>query len=217
MLKVNDIFGPTIQGEGSHSGAVAYFIRMSGCNMWNGKEENKAKSKCPFCDTDFLHHEEMAPDKVVKSLLYKASLDEVGTFVVVISGGEPLLQDRRDMVELITGLQSVGLQVHVETNGTVNPDYLSLFDHVTCSPKLPPEKCKINWEEVDDIKLLCPHPNSKITPEVFNGVLKSNTHLKKGAYLQPVSKNTGPTIEKLYEVGLPWRLSLQVHKYIGVE
>jgi organic radical activating enzyme len=190
--------------------------------MWSGKPEDQAESKCPFCDTDFTDGEKMSVHEVVGEV---AHLTRGKTnMLVVLSGGEPLLQQESDLVDLVKELHELGFTTQVETNGTVNkPAILSILDFVTCSPKLSPEECKIDWQHVTTLKLLYPHPNPKITPEDFNKVIVKVSSHSIQRFLQPIDKqdaqinlfNTNATIQKVKELGLPWRLSLQTHKIIN--
>jgi organic radical activating enzyme len=222
MLLVKEIFGPTIQGEGETAGCPAIFIRFSGCNMWSGKPEDQAGSQCPFCDTDFADGEKIIVDRVVSEVLHLTK--GKSNMLVVLSGGEPLLQPEADLIDLIKQLHELGYTTQVETNGTVNKRLiLGMFDAVTCSPKLAPEECKIDWKYVTALKLLYPHPNPKITPEDFDNELSKLNSDNIHRFLQPIDKqdtrinlfNTNATIQKVKELGLPWRLSLQTHKIIN--
>lgn len=137
-IKVNEIFGPTIQGEGKSGGLNVAFVRLSGCNL-----------HCIWCDTphtwnwvgtDFAH-----PDKYVKEE-EEHLMDELDIFqqivntrarAVVISGGEPFIQQKQ-LIPLLKILKAEGYWVEVETNGTVLPreEFMNLVDQVNCSPKL---------------------------------------------------------------------------------
>lgn len=217
-MRVKEIFGPTIQGEGIDTGKPAIFIRFAGCNMWSGKPEDKEKSLCPFCDTDFHGGSEFTPKEIF--IAVKELMKDKGDMSIVFSGGEPLLQDEEELRELLTLFDSQTLFTQLETNGTIDKDVVSLFDDVTLSPKLPPNKLKIKFNRVNCLKLLYPHPNPNITPESFNE--DSIRHMD--LFLQPIDaceekqskKNLDLTLKKLYELGYPWRLSLQTHKFIGV-
>lgn len=200
---VKNIFGPTIQGEGSASGTVVHFVRFAGCNMWDGRPETRAQSQCPFCDTDFRGGERLTIQEIITKLRNLGSVQNI-----VLSGGEPALQAN---VDLIAALQANKYIVHIETNGSrVLPDGI---DHVTCSPKRPREELKIEWAH--DLKLLFPPIKQGLEPEAFLDFPAENK------FLQPVDDvnseaNLKATIAKLYT--LPgWRLSLQTHKIIGVE
>lgn len=212
---VKKIFGPTLQGEGSLTGAVTLFLRFAGCNVWDGRSESKAASACPYCDTDFLGGDRLTADGIVERLL---ALAPAGGLVTV-SGGEPLLQLDR---ELALAIKAAGFHIAIETNGTKHLalDVAVHVEHVTMSPKVPPSEVALGG--CDDIKVLFPHPDHRITPEAFDAFPA------RARYLQPVN---GPslvddaavdaTIKKLYELNASspgrWRLSLQLHKVIGVE
>ena len=122
--KVKEIFGPTIEGEGSKSGEVVFFLRLSGCNRWSGKEEDRADSICHFCDTDFLGGELLEKEAIVDRLLDMGSRyyeDSHGNKIhprpfqlrVVISGGEPTLQMD---YSLLRKLKESNFLIYVETN-----------------------------------------------------------------------------------------------------
>lgn len=141
MIKVNEIFGPTVQGEGKNAGKPVVFLRLSSCNL-----------HCIWCDTPhtwnwegtkFAHpikfdqqkEEHQKPhDEVLATILNKS---EGTTKSLVISGGEPLLQQKQ-LIPLLQDLKKEGWYVEVETNGTVplRPEFADLIDQINCSPKL---------------------------------------------------------------------------------
>ena len=204
---VHKIFGKTVQGEGGMTGTVCHFIRLSGCNMWDGRPETRAESGCPFCDTDFFSHTLMTVDEILKALRDLGRVEWV-----TISGGEPSMQVDQ---YLIDNLHVSGYLVAIETNGT-RLLKANNIDHVTVSPKLPINQTVI--KKCHSIKLLYPHPNPLITPEQYESI---DCHTR---YLQPIDsedpvknkKNIQDTLSKLYELKY-WKLSLQTHKLIGVE
>ena len=204
---VKEIFGPTIQGEGTHAGKVVSFLRFGGCNKWNGKKESKPDSICNFCDTEFVGGERMTIDEIINKLL------AIGISTVVISGGEPALQVDQ---ELLNQLYVNHFDIHIETNGSVDISKVEhYFKHITCSPKQSIKETKLR--NCDDLKILYPYINEDITIAKFRRM----SHLK--GYLQPVmpndlngKENLKATIEKLYENPL-WKLSMQMHKIIEVE
>lgn len=210
---VKSIFGPTVQGEGSLTGTVTHFLRFAGCNMWNGREADRASSQCPYCDTDFLGGERLEVDAIVERLCALPRCDWV-----TISGGEPLLQLDE---ELAIALRRVGFKLAVETNGTraLSLGLAAALDHVSCSPKVPPEEIKLT--ACDDLKVLWPHPNPKITPAAFR------TFTATHRFLQPINGHDSLDTEtvkrataecfSLCAQGSAWRLSVQLHKVIGVE
>ena len=215
MLNVHSIFGPTIQGEGTVTGVPSIFVRFSGCNMWSGEEKTRANSMCPFCDTDFLEGEQMEVDGIIETIQGLSGYKD-GWYMVVLTGGEPLLQPHNDLKNLINILNALNYQTQIETNGSINSPLLKYIDIVTCSPKLPLEDCKINWGYVHNLKLLYPHPNPEIRPEQFNILDIVEKHL------QPIDgpdykENVKATIDKVYELGIAWKISLQTHKFMEVE
>jgi len=202
---VHEIFGPTIQGEGGMTGTVCHFLRFSGCNMWDGRPATRAASRCPFCDTDFFSHTLMTADQIVERL---AGLPRVEW--VTISGGEPALQLDD---ELCDALHDAGYLIAVETNGT--RELRGSPDYVTLSPKLPP--ARTIPAHVDCLKVLYPHPNPLITPEAFAGFFAGSR------YIQPITTGDAATnalnlsgaLALVYR--LPeWKLSVQLHKLLGV-
>lgn len=204
---IKEIFGKTIQGEGTHAGKVVQFLRFSGCNKWSGRDEDRKKSICQFCDTDFVGGKAMFPSEIIEKL--KANRCKT----VVISGGEPLLQVDRELLWFLT---NSGFDLHLETNGSKSlGDLKNFFKHVTCSPKQTLQNTKL--EECDDLKILYPPIAHGIAPDNFL------SYKYKQGFLQPVtphgedvSINLKLTIGKLYNL-TKWKLSLQLHKIIGVE
>lgn len=209
---VKEIFGVTIQGEGAMIGTPTHFIRFSGCNMWDGRLETRAKSRCPYCDTDFVGGKKMYHYEIIDELLklpYKCKW-------VTISGGEPGLQV--DQI-LIDHLHGYGFKIAIETNGTcILP---SNIDHICVSPKVPRNEMKLH--KSDSLKLLYPHPNKNIIPEDF---IDYNATDK---YLQPImdvsmfgdredifDESVKATLQKIYESNGFWKLSPQIHKLIKV-
>jgi len=188
------------------TGTVCHFVRLSGCNMWDGRPMTRPQSSCPFCDTDFFDHTMMTAEEITSALVALGPVEWV-----TISGGEPALQLDQTLVDALHG---ASFKVAVETNGTrllkTNPDYL------TVSPKLPYPQTVIR--KCDSLKLLYPHPNPLIRPEHYESIEREDS------YLQPIdaedqiktNHNIQQTVEKLYT--LPnWKLSLQTHKILGVE
>lgn len=211
---VKSIFGPTVQGEGSLAGAVTAFVRFAGCNVWDGRLESKAASRCPYCDTDFLGGERLTAAQIVGRL--RALLPAGG--LVTVSGGEPLLQ----LDEGLAGaLRDEGFRVAVETNGSrsIGVGLASLLSHVTMSPKVPPGEVAL--AACDDLKVLVPHPDPRITPEAFD------SFPARHRWCQPVNdlRDLAPAsialalgaCYRMAQRGRDWRLSLQLHKIIGVE
>jgi 7-carboxy-7-deazaguanine synthase len=213
---VKNIFGPTVQGEGSLTGQPTVFVRFGGCNVWDGRAETKAASACPYCDTDFRGGERMSGDEI---LLRVRRLMRVG--LVTFSGGEPLLQLDAPLVRLF---EHVGYRCAVETNGTIalSDELRATSLHVTCSPKVPRESMRLT--SCDDLKVLVPHPDARITPDAFA------SFPARARWVQPVNgekyvepANVERALRELFRLNAAhgatsrWGLSVQLHKLIGVE
>lgn len=208
MYKVKEIYY-TLQGEGFHTGRPAVFCRFSGCNLWSGREEDRPKAICQFCDTDFWgmdgenggkYTAEQLAQKV-KSLWPKGG---TGTPYVVCTGGEPLLQLDEAM---ITAFHAEGLEVAVETNGTIAaPEGL---DWICMSPKAGTD---IVLTKGNELKLVFPQAGAE--PEKYEAL--DYEHF----FLQPMDSpeaalNTKQTLE--YCLTHPkWSLSLQTHKILDI-
>ncbi|MGZ3331013.1 MAG: 7-carboxy-7-deazaguanine synthase [Gemmatimonadaceae bacterium] len=207
---VKEIFY-TLQGEGAQSGRAAVFCRFSGCNLWSGREEDRSRAVCQFCDTDFVG---TGPDggKFKSAGELADAIDRcwegdgrsAEKKYVVCTGGEPLLQlDEK----LITELHERGFEVAVETNGT-KPAPKSL-DWICVSPKA---GAPLVQKSGSELKLVYPQGNAP--PEEFERL--DFRHF----FLQPmdgsdVAANTEAAIE--YCLRHPrWRLSIQTHKLVGL-
>lgn len=202
----------TIQGEGAHTGRAAVLLRFSGCNLWSGREKDRAAATCNFCDTDFVGTDGPgggtywnAPDlaAAAASVWDRAQGGRSGAFVIC-TGGEPLLQLD---APLIAALHDAGFEVAVETNGTVAaPEGL---DWICVSPKA---DAPLAQRSGDELKLVFPQPDAG--PERFEGL--DFRHF----FLQPMdgprrSENTRAAVA--YCRAHPrWRLSLQTHKLLGL-
>jgi 7-carboxy-7-deazaguanine synthase (Cx14CxxC type) len=209
--KVKEIF-PTLQGEGMHAGRAAVFCRFSLCNLWTGREEDRHRAVCQFCDTDFVGTAGIGGGKYATAAELAAKV--AGTWdgmvasrnhaFVVCTGGEPLLQ----LDEAAIGaFHDAGFEVAVETNGTqAAPPGL---DWICVSPKA---GAPLKLTAGDELKLVYPQPDA--LPEMFG-------HLNFDRFrLQPMDgpereKNTRLAVE--YCMAHPqWQLSLQTHKYLGI-
>jgi 7-carboxy-7-deazaguanine synthase (Cx14CxxC type) len=203
---VKEIFY-TLQGEGAQSGRAAVFCRFSGCNLWSGREEDRARAVCQFCDTDFFG---VGPDggKFTGADALADAVDRSwrgdSRKYVVCTGGEPLLQLDTDA---IAAFHHRGFEVAVETNGT-KPAPESL-DWICVSPKAGAPLVQTSGSE---LKLV--FPQERAMPEQFEGLAFDHF------FLQPMdgpatAANTELAIE--YCLRNPrWRLSLQTHKLLGL-
>jgi len=205
---VKEIFY-TLQGEGANSARAAVFCRFSGCNLWSGREEDRSRAVCQFCDTDFVG---TGPDggrfataeDLAQAVARAWRGEDDDTRFVVCTGGEPLLQLDE---ELIDRLHEQGFIVAIETNGTrIAPNTI---DWVCVSPKAGAELVQRSG---DELKLV--YPQTGAPPEEFEQLDFDNF------FLQPMDgatteENTRLAVE--YCMTHPrWRLSVQTHKILGV-
>ena len=201
----------TLQGEGAQSGRAAVFCRFVGCNLWSGYEKDRSTAICRFCDTDFIGSDGPDGGKFETASALADRIEQAWRSVspaakrfVVFTGGEPLLQLDRALIE---AMHARGFEVAVETNGTVAaPDGL---DWICVSPKA---GTKLIQTTGDELKLV--FPQAEAMPEGFQSL-----HFRH-FFLQPMDgpdrkSNTDEAIR--YCLGNPiWRLSLQTHKFAGI-
>ncbi len=209
---VKEIF-LTLQGEGAHAGRAAMFCRFAGCNLWSGREADRASAVCQFCDTDFVGTDgtlggryasaaELA-DTIAAQWAGTGKTPEAGRYVI-LTGGEPLLQVDAALVE---ALHARNFEIGVETNGTMLPP--DGLDWICVSPKAGAELVLRHGHE---LKLV--YPQAQAQPEAFEGLAFERFSL------QPmdgpdVAENTARAID--YCLRHPqWRLSVQTHKTLGI-
>jgi 7-carboxy-7-deazaguanine synthase len=205
---VKEIF-LTLQGEGAHAGRAAVFCRFSGCNLWSGREQDRAGATCKFCDTDFVGTDgtlgaRYATSDDLSDAIASQWAGEHGYRYVVLTGGEPLLQVDADLID---ALRARGFTIGLETNGTIEvPDGV---DWVCVSPKAGAE---LRVRRGDELKLV--YPQAGAMPPVFAGLAFERFSL------QPmdgpdVAANTERAVN--YCMRHPqWRLSVQTHKTLGI-
>lgn len=222
MYKVKEIFY-SIQGEGYHVGTPALFLRFSGCNMWSGREEDRATGKGPcaqWCDTDFVGGEtyELADD-VVKACI-RAMPYRIENTIVVITGGEPLLQLD---VPLLRALRAHSFIVHVETNGTVVPKWRGIRGlprpWVTLSPKID-DAVVLEPAEISELKLVIDPRSHEDMQRVAVWEFFFAGGRKPKMFLQAIDRNGAADTNAIVEMckrNPLWRLSVQMHKLIGIE
>jgi len=213
--QVKNIFGPTVQGEGPHQGQPCVFLRLSGCNAWDGRAETRASSACPYCDTDFRGGKALTSSEIIdllQQLGQRYGVDSRKRWGLVISGGEPLLQVD---AALLAELAPLFPWIDIETNGTriapTRPDNVT----VVCSPKRVPNQEIV--VEPDAWKILIPAQESFVTMALATG---------KPLWLQPLCPDSGPS-GPMYEAAVQHcldlafthgaQISVQIHKYLGVE
>jgi 7-carboxy-7-deazaguanine synthase (Cx14CxxC type) len=205
---VKEIFR-TLLGEGARTGRAAIFCRFAGCNLWSGREADRADAVCRFCDTDFVGTDGEGGGKFATAGDLAAAIlrcwgETIGPRYVVCTGGEPLLQLDG---ELIAALHAAAFEIAIETNGTIAPP--PGIDWVCVSPKAGAPLLARSGHE---LKLV--FPQSEIDPETLSAL--DFAHF----FLQPMDgpDRIGHTAAAVrYCLAHPrWRLSLQTHKLIGI-
>ena len=202
----------TLQGEGAHTGRPAVFLRFAGCNLWSGREKDRATAVCRFCDTDFVGTDGPGGGRFETPEALAAAVEAAwpggdGNRYVVCTGGEPLLQLDTPAID---AFHAAGFEVGVGTNGTiVAPDGV---DWLCVSPKAGAEVLQTRG---DELKLVYPQVESEAQPERFAAL--EFEHF----FLQPCDdpqreENTRKAINYCLEHP-QWKLSLQTHKIIGID
>ena len=200
----------TLQGEGARSGRAAVFLRFAGCNLWSGREEDRAAATCNFCDTDFVGTDGPGGGKFLtaESLAEAVAAEwpnrERAKPYVVCTGGEPLLQIDADLIDALHGR---GFEIAIETNGTLMPP--GGIDWICVSPKA---GAQFVLNAGNELKLIFPQRGAE--PERFAGL--DFAHF----FLQPMDgdkRRENTRAAAAYCMAHPqWRLSLQTHKLIGI-
>ncbi|MEH6812784.1 MAG: 7-carboxy-7-deazaguanine synthase [Motiliproteus sp.] len=209
MYSVKEMFY-SLQGEGAQSGRPAVFCRFAGCNLWSGREQDRSKAACNFCDTDFIGTDGegggkfATPEALAEAALSLWPADYIHRAYVIFTGGEPLLQ--LDLA-LIDAFKSAGFEVAIETNGTLPVPFG--VDWICVSPK---GSSDIVVNQGQELKLV--YCQQDALPERFADL--DFEHF----FLQPMA---GPEEQKQltdcikYCKSHPqWRLSLQTHKLVGI-
>ncbi len=210
MYAVKEIYY-TLQGEGTHAGRPAVFCRFAGCNLWSGREQDRAEATCRFCDTDFVGTDgpgggKFADANALARAVRAAWRGNSGTPpFVVLTGGEPMLQVDEALIE---ALHASGFTIAIETNGTLPVP--RAIDWICVSPK---DGAPLVQRSGDELKLV--YPQAGLDPAALDGL--DFTHY----LLQPMDEgdkgasNLRATID--YCLAHPkWRLSLQTHKLLGL-
>jgi 7-carboxy-7-deazaguanine synthase (Cx14CxxC type) len=208
----------TLQGEGAQAGRAAVFCRFAGCNLWSGREADRATALCRFCDTDFVGVTGVGGGNFASAEALAAAIEEKWPAnsqqrFVVCTGGEPLLQlDSK----LIAALHARSFEIAVETNGTLaapggpeSPGGLESVDWLCVSPKA---GTRLVQQSGDELKLI--YPQTATDPADFEEL--SFRHF----FLQPMDGPDQVVNTRLalsYCLDHPrWRLSLQIHKLLGI-
>jgi 7-carboxy-7-deazaguanine synthase (Cx14CxxC type) len=199
----------TLQGEGVNAGARAVFVRFAGCNLWSGREQDRATAICRFCDTDFVGVDGLGGGKFADA---DALADAVASFwgqgtearFVVLTGGEPMLQVDD---ALVAALHARGFRIAIETNGTLaaHPG----IDWVCVSPKA---GSVVVQRSGDELKLVWPQPGSDID--------QLETWDFRHFLVQPMDDAAGAAnVDAAIALAMArpkWRLTLQAHKALGL-
>ncbi|WP_028965087.1 7-carboxy-7-deazaguanine synthase [Sphingomonas phyllosphaerae] len=199
----------TLQGEGVQAGRRAVFVRFAGCNLWSGREQDRATAVCRFCDTDFVGTDGLGGGKFADATALVAAVEGFwgegsARRFVVLTGGEPMLQVDDALVDT---LHAAGFEIAIESNGTlaVHPG----IDWVCISPKAGSETVQRHG---DELKLVWPQPGTAI--EAIEG------WDFKHFLLQPLDDAAGEAnVAAAMAVVMErprWRLSLQTHKLLGL-
>ncbi|HEX4736009.1 MAG TPA: 7-carboxy-7-deazaguanine synthase [Allosphingosinicella sp.] len=197
----------TLQGEGMQAGRRAVFLRFAGCNLWSGREEDRADAACTFCDTDFVGTDgENGGRYEVEALAAKARAlwGEAPSPLVVVTGGEPILQLD---APLLDALHRQGFEIAVETNGTLSAP--AGVDWICVSPKAGTE---IVQREGNELKLVWPQegidPDALLAWEFDHFLIQPKDCTERDAALRAAIG---------YVMDHPrWKLSLQTHKLLGL-
>jgi len=199
----------TLQGEGVQSGSRAVFLRFAGCNLWSGREQDRTTADCRFCDTDFVGTDGEGGGKFANAKELAARVEALwgerrGERLVVITGGEPMLQLDPALVD---ALHSRGFRIAVETNGTLQAT--PGLDWICVSPKA---GTKVVQRSGDELKLVWPQQG--IDPAELEGWAFDHF------LVQPMDcAERDAAVEAAVKLAMErpkWRLSLQAHKVIGL-
>jgi 7-carboxy-7-deazaguanine synthase (Cx14CxxC type) len=200
----------TLQGEGANAGRAAVLLRFTGCNLWSGREQDRDEAACSFCDTDFVGTDGPGGGSYESAGKLAPAVEAVWPTgvrhhrFVVCTGGEPLLQLDRPLIDRLHGR---GFEVAVETNGTI--EVPSGIDWICVSPKSGAPLVQVKG---DELKLV--FPQEGLQPAELE-------HLAFDCFfLQPMD---GPELKRTTRLALEfcmthpkWRLSLQTHKLLGI-
>jgi 7-carboxy-7-deazaguanine synthase (Cx14CxxC type) len=208
LYSIKEIFY-TLQGEGANAGTPAVFLRFAGCNLWSGREQDRASAVCRFCDTEFVGTDGPGggrfgtAEQLTDAVARQWPEGEARRFVVC-TGGEPLLQLDAPLIE---ALHAYAFRIAIETNGTLTPP--AGIDWICVSPKA---QAPLTLTRGDELKLV--YPQAGAEPERYEAM--DFRHF----FLQPMdgpqrAENTRLAVE--YCKSHPrWQLSLQTHKLIGI-
>jgi 7-carboxy-7-deazaguanine synthase (Cx14CxxC type) len=200
----------TLQGEGAHAGRPAVFCRFSGCNLWSGREADRASAVCQFCDTDFVGTDGVGGAKFGSARALAMAIDEhwpsthPGHKYVVFTGGEPLLQLDRPLIE---AMHAAGFQIAIETNGTLAAP--PGVDWICVSPKMGATLVQTHGNEI-----------KVVIPQTGQDLAAYEALAFEHFFVQPMdgplaAHNTRLAIETCKR-NPKWKLSLQTHKLLQI-
>ncbi len=216
MYTVKELF-PTLQGEGAHAGRAAVFCRFAGCNLWSGREEDRATAVCQFCDTDFVGSDGVGGGKFANAAQLADAIEQAWNSTsagpqqryVVFTGGEPLLQLDSALIDALHGK---GFAVAIETNGTIKVP--KGVDWVCVSPKAGSDLIVL---QADEIKAVIPQVGHDSIDSLLGRFEKMDY---QNRFLQAMD---GPNLQENMALAVRlcqkrplWRLSVQTHKMIGI-
>ena len=199
----------SLQGEGRHAGRPAVFCRFAGCNLWSGREGDRASAACNFCDTDFVGTDGLGGGRFDGATALADAIESMwagvgGQRFVVLTGGEPLLQVDD---ALVSALHEAAFEIAIETNGTLPVQ--SPIDWITVSPK---GKTRLAQKSGNELKLV--FPQEDVDPSSFEDLAFEHF------LLQPMDgphRDSNMASAIAYCLERPkWKLSLQTHKYMSI-
>jgi 7-carboxy-7-deazaguanine synthase (Cx14CxxC type) len=205
---VKEIF-LTLQGEGGQAGRVAVFCRFAGCNLWSGREEDRAGAVCRFCDTDFVGVDGPGGGKFASAEALAAAVAAAWegppeNRLVVLTGGEPLLQVDAPLIDALHG---GGFAIALESNGTIAAP--AGIDWICVSPKADAALAQTSGQE---LKLV--YPQAGVDPARFEALAFERFALQP---MDGPDRDQATRAAIAYCLAHPrWRLSLQTHKYLGI-
>ena len=208
MYSVKEIYY-TLQGEGFYTGRPSVFLRFTGCNLWSGKEKDRKKAICDWCDTDFIGNDGINGGKYLGSEIVKIiktlwPKKEQSKPYIVFTGGEPLIQLDNELIERV---HNAGFEIGVETNGTMTPP--SGIDWICVSPKA---RSNFILKKGNELKVVFPQYE-------FNPLDHENLEFEH-FFIQPMDGlNQKENIRKSEDFVLKyprWKLSIQTHKILGI-
>lgn len=209
MYAVKEIFY-TLQGEGANAGTPAVFCRFAGCNLWSGREEDREKATCRFCDTDFVGTDGAGggrfetAEQLARACRGAAAPATHAPKFIVLTGGEPMLQVDQ---ELVDALHAEGFRIAIETNGTL--PVLDTIDWICVSPKAGAD---LRQRHGHELKIV--FPQAGVDPAGYLDLAFEHR------FLQPMDgsgkfANTEAAIAYC-KANPAWRLSVQTHKLLGI-